>query len=97
VTKYKKISFVGIPSPIKYKSKKYVLEKLYEKAKRNPFLMDKTYEEYLDFVRTEIELLTLEEPKDKTEESLYNKLKEIGWLKEIPVLVFTFLGIKNIT
>ena len=92
----KKVHFVGIPTPIKYKSKKYVMEKLYNKAQRNPFLAGKTYREYLDFIRAEIELLTLEEPKGDSEEALYDKLKEIGWLREIPIVLFTLLSVKYI-
>ena len=92
----KKVHFVGIPKPIKYKSKKYVMEKLYNKAQRNPFLAGKTYREYLDFIRAEIELLTLEEPKGNSEEELYDKLKEIGWLREIPIVLFTLLSVKYI-
>ena len=92
----KKVHFVGIPKPIKYKSKKYVMEKLYSKAQRNPFLAGKTYEEYLDFIRAEIELLTLEEPKGDSEEALYDKLKEIGWLRELPIVLFTLFSVKYI-
>ena len=98
VVKGKKVSFVGISTPIKYKTKKYVMEKLYSKAIKNPFLMDKSYQEYLDFIRAEIELLTLEEPIGNSEEELYDKLKEIGWLKEFSiVLCVTLYSIENIS
>ena len=46
----KKVILIGFPNPIKLKSKKYVIKKLYERAKKNPFLANSSYDEYIDFL-----------------------------------------------
>jgi hypothetical protein len=48
--KDKKVILLGFPNPVKMRNKEYVLEKLYEKAKSNPFIHGKTFEEYREFL-----------------------------------------------
>ena len=38
---------IGIDSPIKIKSKKYVMEMLFNRAKKNPFVESENIEEYI--------------------------------------------------
>ena len=82
----KKAVFVGIADKIQIKSKKYVMNMLYKRAKKNPFMADKSYEEYLDYIKAQVKLLEGIEIKADNEEELYNALKRLGWLKEISVL-----------
>ena len=53
----KKVILLGFPDAIKLKSKKYIIETLYNRAKKNPFLADKTYEEYIEFLLIQIDTL----------------------------------------
>ena len=41
----KKVILVGFPNSVELKSKKYVIKKLYEKSRKNPFLINSSYEE----------------------------------------------------
>jgi hypothetical protein len=84
--KKKKAVFVGIADKIQIKSKSYVMGMLYKRAKKNPFMADKTYEEYLEYIKSQVRLLEGIEIKADTEEEMYNALKSLGWLKEISVL-----------
>jgi len=84
--KKKKAVFVGIADRIQIKSKGYVMKMLYKRAKKNPFMADKTYEEYLEYIRSQVRLLEGIEIKADTEDEMYNALKSLGWLKEISVL-----------
>jgi len=59
---------------------------LYKRAKKNPFIADKTYEEYMEYVKSQVKLLEDVDITAETEEELYNSLKSLGWLKEISVL-----------
>jgi len=59
---------------------------LYKRAKKNPFMADKTYEEYLEYIKSQVRLLEGIEIKADTEEEMYNSLKSLGWLKEVSVL-----------
>jgi hypothetical protein len=84
----KKVILLGFPDAIKLKSKKYIIETLYNRAKKNPFLADKTYEEYIEFLLRQIDTLG---PKDieididaeDIESKIYDVLKEMKWLKVI--------------
>jgi len=82
----KKAVFVGIADKIQIKSKKYVMNMLYERAKKNPFMADKSYDEYLDYIKAQVKFLEGVEIVADNEEELYNALKSLGWLKEISVL-----------
>jgi hypothetical protein len=84
----KKAVFVGVESPIRIKSKKYVMEILYKRAKRNPFIADKTYEEYLNYIKEQVKMLEGIEISASNEEELYTALKNIGWLKEFNAFLF---------
>ena len=84
--KKKKAVFVGIADPIQIKSKSYVMKMLYKRAKKNPFIADKSYEEYMEYIKNQVRLLEGIEIKADNEEELYNSLKRLGWLKEVSVL-----------
>jgi len=86
----KKVILVGFANPIKLKSKKFVIETLYKRAKRNPFLKDKSYSEYVDFLLEQIESLGLEsvdKNSDNLESVIYDKLKEMNWLRVINAFI----------
>ena len=84
--KKNKAVFLGIADPIQIKSKSYVMKMLYKRAKKNPFIADKSYEEYMDYIKNQVKQLEGIEIKADNEEELYNSLKRLGWLKEVSVL-----------
>ena len=54
VKKKKKAVFVGIADPIQIKSKRYVMNMLYKRARKNPFIADKTFEEYMEHIKSQV-------------------------------------------
>ena len=84
--KKKKAVFVGIADPIQIKSKRYVMNMLYKRARKNPFIADKTFEEYMEHIKSQVRDLEGVEITASNEEEMYNSLKSLGWLKEISVL-----------
>jgi len=92
--KNKKAVFVGIDDPIKLKSKKYVMKALYRRAKKNPFISDKTFEEFMEHIKYQVKDLEGIEIQAENEEELYNALKNIGWIKEFNMLL-AYLIIAN--
>ena len=62
------------------------MKMLYKRAKKNPFIADKSYEEYMEYIKNQVRLLEGIEIKAANEEELYNSLKRLGWLKEVSVL-----------
>lgn len=62
------------------------MKMLYKRAKKNPFIADKSYEEYMDYIKNQVKQLEGIEIKADNEEELYNSLKRLGWLKEVSVL-----------
>ena len=81
----KKVLLLGLPNPVRFKSKKYVIETLYKRAKRNPFLSEHSYEEYLEFLKEQIEQLggkkiDKDVKNNDIEDELYRCLKDIGWI-----------------
>ena len=89
--KNKKAVFVGVADPIKIKSKKYVMNMLYKRAIKNPFLRDKTYEQYMEYIKKQVKQMEGIEIKADNEEELYNALKRLGWLKEVSCLAAYFI------
>lgn len=84
----KKVILLGFPDAIKLKSKKYIIETLYNRAKKNPFLADKTYEEYIEFLLIQIDTLgskdiEIDIDAEDIESKIYDVLKEMKWLKVI--------------
>ena len=55
--KKRKAMLVGISTPIKIKSKKYVLERLYQRAKKNPFVNTDSFEDYLYHLKHQIKVV----------------------------------------
>ena len=93
----KKVLLLGLPNPVRFKSKKYILETLYKRAKKNPFLSEHSYNEYLEFLKGQIEqfgdVKIKKNVSDKDiEEELYKSLKDIGWIKVFNSLV---IGVLN--
>ena len=86
--KKKSAMFVGIDNPIRIKSKLYVMEKLYEKAKKNPFVDTDSFESYLEYVAKRIEEQEGIIVESKEPEYVYKTLKRIGWLREINYMAF---------
>ena len=86
IKKKNKAVFVGIADPIQIKSKSYVMKMLYKRAKKNPFIADKSYDEYIDYVKSQVATLEGVVISAENEEDLYDSLKKLGWLKEFSVL-----------
>ena len=93
MTKYsskKKVILIGLPNPIKLKSKKYIIETLYDRAKKNPFLNKHSYEEYLEFLQEQISTLgniEIEESDEEIETRIFDALKKMDWIKVINTFV----------
>tara|TARA_E500000305_G_scaffold100348_2_gene93178 strand:- start:954 stop:1280 length:327 start_codon:yes stop_codon:yes gene_type:complete len=88
----KKVILIGFPNPIKLKSKKFVLTTLYNRAKKNPFIVGSTYEEYLDFLVNQIEILgsgdiSIDRKSSKLESEIYDALKKLDWIRVINAFV----------
>ena len=88
----KKVILLGFPEAVKLKSKKYIIETLYNRAKKNPFLADKTYDEYLEFLVGQIDLLgsadvEIDIDASDVESQIYDALKEMQWLKVINAFI----------
>ena len=97
----KKVILVGFPNPIKLKSKKFVIETLYNRAKKNPFLVGSSYEEYLDFLLKQIDVMgsidvKIDRDSDTLEEDIYDTLKKMNWLKVINAFVVGIIEATNI-
>jgi len=93
--KKKHALLVGITTPIKKKSKKYVLEMVYKKAKRNPFITAETFEEYLEYLNTQINSMSDESIETTNPNKIYDTLKKIGWLKEISFALLAFISVNH--
>ena len=97
----KKVILVGFPNPIKLKSKKFVIETLYKRAKKNPFLADSSYEDYLEFLLTQIEIMgssnsKIDRNSDTLEDDIYDTLKNMNWLKVINAFIIGIIEATNI-
>ena len=92
--KKKKAMLVGIADPIRIKSKRYVLEKLYQRAKKNPFVNTDSFDDYLEHIKNQIKSLEGKDVDGGVDE-IYDALKKIGWLKEISVWVFSLITTHN--
>lgn len=82
----KKVILIGLPDPIKLKSKKYIIETLFNRAKKNPFLRDYSYAEYLEFLEKQINTLGSREIEDSDEDiesRIFDSLKKMNWIKVI--------------
>ena len=67
----KKVILLGFNSPIRKKSKEYVLRKLYKKAKTNPFIVGKTFDEYMEFLSIQIKDFGDKEVDSKNVDDIY--------------------------
>jgi|TARA_Y100000361_G_C11043442_1_gene281173 flavin-binding protein dodecin len=97
----KKVILVGFPNPIKLKSKKFVIETLYNRARKNPFLANSSYEEYLDFLLKQIDILgnsdtNIDRNSSTLEADIYDSLKKMNWLKVINAFVVGIIEATNI-
>jgi len=82
----KKVILLGFRNPIKKKSKSYVLNTLYKRAKKNPFIQNKSYEEYLEYLKSQIEFFDGDVDLPD-EDSIYDSLKRIGWIKVLGSII----------
>jgi len=95
----KKVVLVGFPKPILFKSKKYVIETLYNRAKKNPFLANSSYDEYIDFLLNQMKTLgSVEIDKDSKdlESTIYDNLKSMKWLKVINAIIVGVIESTNL-
>jgi|TARA_R100000781_G_C4032952_1_gene111255 hypothetical protein len=88
----KKVILIGFPNPVKLKSKRFIIETLYKRAKKNPFLSEYSYDEYLEFLINQIDSLSstkvdIDRGSDTLERDIYNALKKLNWLKVINGLI----------
>lgn len=90
--KKKKVILVGFPNPIKMKSKKYILEKLYERAVKNPFIVDKTFEEYMEFLSHNIKDFGNRRVEPDDVDGIYDALKSMGWIKVISAVLVAVIS-----
>jgi ubiquinone/menaquinone biosynthesis C-methylase UbiE len=82
----KKVILLGFDAPVKKKSKSFVLKALYKRAKKNPFISDKSYKEYLEYLKEQIEFFN--DTYDlSSENKIYDSLKKIGWIKVIGSMI----------
>tara|TARA_R100000995_G_scaffold45089_1_gene21225 strand:+ start:1249 stop:1572 length:324 start_codon:yes stop_codon:yes gene_type:complete len=88
VRKKKSAIVVGISSPIRVRSKMFVMRKLYDKAKRNPFVDTESFESYLKFIARQIEDVEGVKVKSNKAEDIYKTLKSLGWLREVNYMAF---------
>jgi hypothetical protein len=82
---------VGIDNPIRIKSREYVLRKLFEKARKNPFVEADNLDEYMLFLAKRIEEVNGEYIEDLSVDNMYKTLKRIGWLREISYSMFILI------
>ena len=88
VKKKKSAVIVGISSPIRVRSKLYVMKKLFEKAKRNPFVDTESFESYLKYIAQQIEDIEGVKVKSSKPDEIYKTLKSLGWLREVNYMAF---------
>ena len=83
--KKKKVVVLGFPNPIRMRDKGYVLQKIYDRAKTNPFIADMSYDDYLKFICAEIEKETEGGVKIHytATDAIYNELKRMGWIRVV--------------
>tara|TARA_R100000234_G_C4859722_1_gene118636 strand:- start:212 stop:508 length:297 start_codon:yes stop_codon:yes gene_type:complete len=92
MNKNKKVILVGFPNPIRMKDKGYVLEKLYERAKRNPFIHDKTFDEYREFLCMQIKDFDGRDVSPNNTDEIYDSLKSMGWIKVVSAVLIAVIS-----
>lgn len=95
----KKVVLVGFPKPILFKSKKYVIETLYKRARKNPFLSNSSYDEYLDFLLEQMKTLgsvEIDKNSKDLESRIYDNLKSMKWLKVINAIIVGVIESTNL-
>ena len=90
--KNKKVILLGFPNPIRMKNKRYVLEKLYERAQTNPFVNGKTFEEYTKFLCTQIKDFEGKDVEPDNIDEIYDTLKSMGWIKVISAVLIAVIS-----
>ena len=88
----KKVILVGFPNPIRMKNKEYVLEKLYSRAKSNPFIHGKTFDEYRTFLCMQIKDFDGKIVDDKDSDEIYDSLKSMGWIKVVSAVIIAVIS-----
>ena len=90
--KKKKVILLGFPNPIRMKNKRYVLEKLYDRAQTNPFVNGKTFEEYTEFLCTQIKDFGGRDVSPGDTEEIYDALKSMGWIKVVSAVLIAVIS-----
>tara|TARA_R110002050_G_scaffold41798_3_gene101029 strand:- start:10492 stop:10782 length:291 start_codon:yes stop_codon:yes gene_type:complete len=88
----KKVILLGFNSPIRKKSKEYVLRKLYKKAKTNPFIVGKTFDEYMEFLSMQIKDFGDKEVDSKNVDDIYKSLEDMGWIKVVSAFILSVMS-----
>tara|TARA_B110000196_G_C20469940_1_gene353135 strand:+ start:198 stop:488 length:291 start_codon:yes stop_codon:yes gene_type:complete len=88
----KKVILLGFNSPIRKKSKEYVLRKLYKKAKTNPFIVGKTFDEYMEFLSIQIKDFGDKEVDSKNVDDIYKSLEDMGWIKVVSAFILSVMS-----
>ena len=76
--KKKKVILLGFPSPVRMRDKSYVIRKLYERASSNPFVSGKSYDEYREYLCSQIR---------EHGDIIYDELKSMGWIKVVSAVL----------
>ena len=92
MNKKKKVILLGFPNPVKMKDKGYVLEKLYERAKTNPFIHGKTFDEYREFLCMQIKDFDGREISPDNTDEIYDSLKSMGWIKVVSAVLIAIIS-----
>tara|TARA_R100000742_G_C4278130_1_gene100630 strand:+ start:2054 stop:2347 length:294 start_codon:yes stop_codon:yes gene_type:complete len=90
--KNKKVILLGFPNPIRMKNKKYVLERLYDRAQSNPFISGKTFDEYREFLCKQIKEFEGKDIEPDDTDEIYDTLKSMGWIKVVSAVLIAVIS-----
>jgi|TARA_R110000824_G_scaffold88230_5_gene217023 hypothetical protein len=90
--KKKKVILLGFPSPIRMRNKGYVIEKLYSRARTNPFIYGKTYQQYREFLCNQIKDFSDKDIDHNDEGLIYDNLKSMGWIKIVSAVLIAVVS-----
>jgi hypothetical protein len=91
-TMKKKVILLGFPDPVKMKSKKYVLEKIYSRALKNPFIADYTFDGYMKFLSRSIKDFDGKDVDPGDVEKIYDSLESMGWIKVVSAVLIAVIS-----
>ncbi len=85
--KKKKVILLGFPSPVRMRDKSYVIRKLYERASSNPFVSGKSYDEYREYLCSQIREHGDVDVHPDNVDIIYDELKSMGWIKVVSAVL----------